>query len=219
MFKISPITTFSPTNLGVSFPSNFFIDSTSIKVAIANTEINNFFSYLTYNNIQALISNASAVNQIWINSYPTFTVSGTSVYMNNITSQVSKSKWTYLFVSGIRNPSSYQYANFKVAYYLISNGFQALQWVYQFPLTYYLSPPPQYISINKVTVTDFDLLYPANYTFNFSAATGNIGIAGKNLSYIIVIPTFYKSTLWANSAPVCSFAQLSRTSSCYSYQG
>lgn len=139
--------------------------------------------------------------------------------MTNISAQVSTSKWSYLFVSGIHNPSSYQYANFTVAYYLISNGFQALQWAYQFPLTYYISPPPQYIAINKVTVSDFDLLNPSDYTFAFTAAAGSIGISGKNLSYIIVIPTFYRSTLWANSAPVCKFSQLNTTSSCYSYQG
>lgn len=205
--------------MGVTFPSNFYIDSTQIQVAIAITQIDNFFTYLTYNNIQALISNASAVNNIWISSYPTFTAADTSIYLTNITAQVSTIKWIYLFVSGIHNPSAYKYANFTVAYYLISNGFQALQWVYQYPLTYYISPPPQYIAISKVAVTDYDLLYPANYTFTFSATSGNIGIAGKNLSYIIVIPTFYKSTLWANTAPVCTFAQLNRASSCYSYQG
>jgi hypothetical protein len=68
-----------------------------------------------------------------------------------------------------------------------------------------------------VSVTDFDLLYPANYTFNISCANP-IGISGKNLSYIIVIPTFYKNTLWANTAPVCKFSVLNTTSSCYSYQ-
>ncbi len=206
VFKIAPITSFTPTNLGVTFPSNFYVDGTKLKVAIANTAISNFFSFLTYNNIQALISNASAINRIWISSYPTFTTSASSLYLNNITNQVSSTQWTYLFVTGIQNPSSYQYANFTLAYYLISNGFQALQWLYQYPLTYYISPPPQYISINKVTVTDFDILYPANYTFNFSTTTGNVAIAGRNLSYIIVIPTFYKSTLWANTAPICKFA-------------
>lgn len=182
------------------------MNRTQLKVAIANTAISNFFSFLSYNNIQALISNASAINGIWINSYPTFTTTDSSLYLTNISSQVSLTQWTYLFVSGIQNPSSYQYANFTLAYYLISNGFQALQWVYQYPLTYYISPPPQYISIKKVIVSDFDILYPANYTFNFSTTSGNVAIAGKNLSYIIVIPTFYKSTLWANAAPVCSFA-------------
>ena len=218
VFKISPVSGFSPTNLGITFPSNFYIDSSTMTVAIANTKLSNFFSILTYNNIQALVSNTSAVRGIRVSSYPTFSVSGTSVYMTNITAQVSSTNWSYVFISGVHNPSSYVYANFTVAYYLISSGFQSLQWVYQYPLTYYISSPPEYIAIDNVTVSDYDLLYPANYTFTFSATSKNIGMAGKNLSYIIVIPTFYKSTLWANTAPICKFEQLSNTSSCSSYQ-
>ena len=38
------------------------------------------------------------------------------------------------------------------------------------------------------------------------------------LSYIVVIPTFYKTILWANSAPVCRFAELNTSSSCESFQ-
>lgn len=220
IFKISPISTFTPSNLGISFPNNFYIDSTKLKVSITNTPTNNFFSMLNYNNIQALVNNVSAVGGVSISSYPTFTVTDTSVYLTSITGQVSSSKWTYVFISGIQNPSAYVYANFTVAYYLISNGFQALQWVFQNPLTYYISSPPKYLSINTVNVSDLDILYPANYTFVFSGANGsNIAIANKNLSYIIVIPTFYKDTLWANTPPVCQFSQLNHTSSCYSYQG
>lgn len=179
-----------------------------MSIAIANTPINNFFSQLTYNNVQALINNVSSVQGVSISSFPSFSVTDPSVYINNITGQLSSTQWTYVFVSGMKNPSAYVNSNFTIAYYLISNGFQALQWVYQFPLTYYISSPPQYISINNITVNDYDLLYPATYTFSFSGSnsTTNIGIANKNLSYIIVIPTFYSSTLWANTAPICKFA-------------
>lgn len=217
VFKIAPISTFSPSNLGISFPSNFYIDSSKITVCILNHAQNNIFSLLTYNNIQSLISNASKIAGVSISSYPTFQVVGTSVYLVNISGQVSSSLWTYVFVSNIQNPSAYVYANFTVAYYLISNGFQALQWVFRNPLTYYISSPPQYISIDSVAVSDYDLLYPANYTFNISG-TNPIAISGMNLSYIIVIPTFYKNILWANTPPVCKFNVLSVSSSCYSYQ-
>jgi hypothetical protein len=219
VFKIAPISTFSPSNLGIIFPSNFNIDPTTLTVAIANTAISTFFSNLNYTNVQGLVNNASSVASVSISSYPTFSVSSTSVFLLSITGQVSNSSWTYVFISGIKNPSAYVYANFTVAYYLISNGYQALQWLYQNPLTYYISAPPQYISISNVSVSDYDLLYPASYTFSFSNSAGNnIAIINKTLSYIIVIPTFYKSTLWANSQPVCKFAQLTNASSCYSYQ-
>lgn len=219
IFKVSPVSGFTPSNMGITFPTNFYLDSTKLTVAIVNTQISNFFSYLTYNNIQALISNSSSIAGVWIGSYPSFTVSQPTLFMSNITKQVSSSQWSYVFVSGIHNPSEYIESSFTVAYYLISNGFQALQWVYNYPLTYYISPPPQYVSITSVKVTDYDLLYPANYTFVFSATNTNIAIAGKNLSYILVIPTFYKSTLWANTNPICKFDELPTASSCYSYQG
>ncbi len=126
--------------------------------------------------------------------------------MKDIGNQVSSTLWTYVFVSNIQNPSAYVYSNFTVDYYLISSGFQALQWVYQYPLTYYISSPPSFLSITNITVSDYDLLFPARYTFKFSANDGGfIGIAGKALSYVIVIPSSYKSTLWANSAPICKF--------------
>jgi hypothetical protein len=81
-----------------------------------------------------------------------------------------------------------------------------LEWVLQAPLTYFISNPPQYLSINSITVSDHDLLYPAVYTFSFSGANGNfIAIAGKRLSYIIVIPIFYKNTVWANGEFTCKF--------------
>jgi hypothetical protein len=219
IFKISPVSGFTPSNLGITFPSNFYLDSTKLTIAVANTKLSNFFSYLTYNNIQALMANSSAVANTRVNSYPTFTVSGSSAYLTNITNQVSTSEWSYVFVSGVYNPSVYVYANFTVAYYLIASGFQSLQWVYQYPLTYYISPPPEYIAIDSVAVTDYDLVYPANYTFTFSSSSANIAQAGKNLSYIVVIPSSYKSVLWANTAPVCKFAELTTTSSCYTYQG
>jgi hypothetical protein len=63
------------------------------------------------------------------------------------------------------------------------------------------------------------LLYPSVYTFTFSANDGNkVAIANKRLSYVIVMPSFYKSTLWANTDPVCKFDNLATNSTCYSYE-
>lgn len=96
--------------------------------------------------------------------------------------------------------------NFTLTYYIDSVTYRTLQWFYQSPLAYFISPPPLYLSIDTVSVSDYDLLYPSVYTFKFSAATGNnIAVAGKRYSYIIVIPTFYKSTAWANGQLVCKF--------------
>lgn len=67
-------------------------------------------------------------------------------------------------------------------------------------------------------MSDYDLLYPATYTFNLSGDGNNIGIAGETLSFVVVLPNFYRSTVWANTAPTCKFAQLSQASSCESYE-
>lgn len=96
--------------------------------------------------------------------------------------------------------------NFTIAYYIESITSRTLQWVLQAPLTYYISSPPQYLAINSVKVSDYDLLYPSVYNFTISGANGNfIAIAGKKLSYIIVIPSFYKNTVWANGQITCKF--------------
>jgi len=107
IFKISPVSGFTPSNLGITFPSNFYLDSSKLTIAMASTKLSNFFSYLTYNNIQALISNSSSVANTRISSYPRFTVSGTSAYLTSITNQVSATEWSYVFVSGVYNPSAY----------------------------------------------------------------------------------------------------------------
>ena len=207
IFKLAPISSFTPTNLGITFPTNFYIDPSKVSISLFTTRINNLFSLLNYNNIQGLINNSTAVGSVRVKSYPKFSVSGTSIYITNVTSQVNTTEWTYIFVSNIQNPSAYYFSNFTVAYYLISQGFQSLQWAYQNPLTYYISSPPSFISINKVRVSDFDILFPSVYTFNISSSGGKfIGVDNKTLSYIIIIPTFYKNTLWANTAPVCKFA-------------
>ena len=68
IFKIAPMSNFTPTNLGISFPSNFNIDSASVNVAIFNNAKNNIFSLLTYNNIQALINNVTTIAGAQISS-------------------------------------------------------------------------------------------------------------------------------------------------------
>ena len=68
-------------------------------------------------------------------------------------------------------------------------------------------------------MSDYDILYPSRYTFTFSSnGTNKVATAGKTLSYVIVMPAFYKSTLWANTDPVCKFANLASNSVCYSYE-
>jgi hypothetical protein len=89
IFKIAPISTFSPSNLGITFPNNFYLDSSKLKVSIANTAVNNFFAQLSYNNIQALVNNVSSVGGVKVSSYPTFTATETALYLTNITGQVS----------------------------------------------------------------------------------------------------------------------------------
>ena len=166
---------FTPANLGVTFPTNFNIDPEKVSISIALTTKNRLFKSLDYNSIQSLVSNVSEVDGVRISSYPTFTVDGQTILMTGIASQVDRKNWTYLFVSNVQNPSSYQRADFTIAYYLISNGFSALEWEFQAPLTYQISPAPKFISINSVVVSDLDVAYPARYSFTFSSTDSYVG--------------------------------------------
>ncbi len=151
--------------------------------------------------------------------YPTFEVIGNTIYVKNITNQLSSSLWTYMLIRGVKNPSKYEMANFTITYYIQTVEYKSLKWNYNYPLNYFISPPPNYLSIEKIQVSDYDLLYPSKYTFTFSSNGSNkVALAGKTLSYVIVMPAFYKSTLWANTAPVCKFDNLASNSTCYSYE-
>lgn len=183
------------------------------------TDVSNLFEQLTYDNIQRLINNVSSVGSVSLKLYPTFEVVGNNIFITNITNKLNSSLWTYVLIRGIKNPSAYIASNFTIAYYIESVEYKALKWVYNYPLKYFISPPPNYLTIEKIEVSDYDLLYPSTYTFTFSSNDGNkVAIAGKKLSYVIVMPAFYKSTLWANTDPVCKFGNLATNSTCYSYE-
>ncbi len=82
VFKIAPMSSFSPTNLGITFPSNFYIDPTKLRVSIFLNARNNIFSILNYNNIQSLINNSTSIANSYISSYPSFTVPTTGPAAN-----------------------------------------------------------------------------------------------------------------------------------------
>lgn len=50
--------------------------------------------------------------------YPTFEVVGNTIYVKNITNQLSSSLWTYMLIRGVKNPSKYEMANFTITYYI-----------------------------------------------------------------------------------------------------
>lgn len=135
--------------------------------------------------------------------------------MTNITESLNSSEWTYIFIRGVKNPATYLYRDFIITYYKTTASSNVLNWYYEYPLTYYINNPPNFLSLDTVSVSDNDILYPSVYTFTFSGPLDTaITIPGKKVSIVIVIPTFYKSTLDANTAPVCKFAELSAASPC-----
>lgn len=74
IFRIAPISSFTPNNLGVEFPSNFYLKSSEISVGLTTSNNSILFSSLTYNNVQKLISNLSAVDGVTLKAYPTFKI-------------------------------------------------------------------------------------------------------------------------------------------------
>jgi len=69
--------------------------------------VSNLFEKLTYNNIQRLINNVSSVAGVSLKLYPTFEVVGNTIYIKNITNQLSPSLWTYILIRGVKNPSKF----------------------------------------------------------------------------------------------------------------
>lgn len=74
IFKIAPISTFSPNNLAIQFPSNFFLDEEELTIGFTTSENADLFDSLTYDNIQKVVNNVSAVNGVTLDIYPSFSV-------------------------------------------------------------------------------------------------------------------------------------------------
>jgi hypothetical protein len=118
VFKILPITSFSPDNLAIKFPKNFYLNQAELSIGMAITNVGNLFDSLTYNNIQILINNVSSVNGVSLNLFPTFSVLENTIYITNITGKLSSKLWSYILIRGIKNPSMYTSSNFTISYYI-----------------------------------------------------------------------------------------------------
>jgi hypothetical protein len=118
VFKIAPISSFDPANMGVTFPKNFFLSQADLIVGLACTSTNNLFDALNYDNIQKIINNISSVAGVSLTAYPTFSVLANSIYLSNISGVLNSSQWTYLFVRGVKNPSKFESLNFTISYYV-----------------------------------------------------------------------------------------------------
>lgn len=81
-------------------------------------------------------------------------------------------QWNYVLIRGIKNPSAFKSENFSISYYQTTTTTNVLNWFFKYPLTYYISSPPQFLSLSQVVVSDNDLLYPTNYTFVFQGQDG-----------------------------------------------
>ena len=150
IFKIAPVSSFIANNLGVTFPDNFFVSEDELTVGITTSRKSNLFDSLTYDNVQKIINNVSAVEGVSLKAYPTITTEGNSVFLANISASLATNEWTYVFIRGVKNPSEFENKNFTLTYYILSGTSKTLQWIFNAPLTYYISSPPNYLSINSV---------------------------------------------------------------------
>ena len=64
IFKIAPVSSSNANNLGVTFPDNFFVSEDELTVGITTSRKSNFFDSLTYDNVQKIIINVSAVEGV-----------------------------------------------------------------------------------------------------------------------------------------------------------
>ena len=97
--------------------------------------------------MQKIVNNISAVANTSLKAYPSFEVDFNNIFIKNISSYLMSTQWSYVFIRGIKNPSSYLPYNFTIAYYIDSIDYKTLQWIVQSPLSYKISSPPKYLSI------------------------------------------------------------------------
>ena len=90
-------------------------------IGITTSEKSNLFNSLTYDNVQIIINNVSAVDGISLKTYPTSQVDGNTVFLTNISSTLVSTEWTYFFIRGVKNPSEYEVKNFTLTYYQLTN--------------------------------------------------------------------------------------------------
>ena len=120
IFQLGPISTFTPSNLAIQFPDNFDIEEDSLLIGITTSKKSNLFNSLTYDNVQKLINNVSAVDSVSIKAYPDSTVDDNTIFMTNISETLVSNEWTYVFIRGVNNPSEYEAKDFIISYYLLT---------------------------------------------------------------------------------------------------
>lgn len=219
VFKMSRVSGMpNPDSLSIYFPSNFNSElGTNLKVGVVSTPSSNVFSGLNYVNIDQLLANKTNSLGVLLYSTPNFTVDAnnqllTFTGLNSLLS-MDTTDWIYFLVKGIQNPSMFVQQNFKLVYSEGQTTSRIADWQFIGPLVYYISPPPNFLAITSVSASDYDLLYPAVYTFVVASSGGiNVATAGQQLAIIITIPAFYSDTLWANSNMTCQLNGM--TSSC-----
>lgn len=218
VFKVSRITGMpNPDSLSIYFPSNFNSElGTSLKVGVVSTPNSHVFSRLNYVNIDQLLANKTNSLGVLLFTIANFTVDSnnrllTITGLNSLLS-MDTTDWIYFFVKGVQNPSQFIQQTFKLIFSEGQTTSRIADWSFKGPLVYYISPPPNFLAITSVSASDYDLLYPAVYTFVVSSSGGiNIASSGQELAIIITIPTFYSDTLWANNNMTCTLSGVTST--------
>lgn len=220
VFKVSRIAGMpNPDSLSIYFPSNFNSElGTNLKVGVVSTPSSNVFSGLNYVNIDQLLANKTNNLGLYLYSTPDFTVDSNNrlLTINGLNSLLSMdtTDWIYFMIKGIQNPSQFVQQTFKLIYSEGQTTSRIADWSFAGPLVYYISPPPNFLAITSVAASDYDLLYPAIYTFVVSSNGGiNVAVSGQQLAIIITIPAFYSDTLWANNNMTCQLNSVTSTCS------
>jgi len=107
IFKTSPISTFTAENLAITFPDNFFLIASELTIAIVLSTNSRLFSDLTYDVVQQVMANDFTIANTELKTYATFSVNENTVSMTNISSHLTTTDWTYVFIRGIKNPAMY----------------------------------------------------------------------------------------------------------------
>jgi hypothetical protein len=169
VFKVAPVGGMAmPDALSISFPSNFNSQlGSNIKVGIVTSSDANLFSKLNTLGIDQLLANKSSTIPLY--SLPSFTINSnlkvlTISGLNSLLS-TNSTNWIYYLIKGVQNPAQYVQQDFRLVYSEGQTTSKIADWLFTGPLVYYISPPPNFLSIVNKSASDYDLLFPAVYSF------------------------------------------------------
>jgi hypothetical protein len=98
------------------------------------------------------------------------------------------SLWTHFVLSNVLNPPAYDASDaFQVALQGGSQGAPATQWFFRQHLVYFVSPAPQFLTLDGIQTASGDIRTPTNYSLTLRSVSRSNFAALANLSLLVSV--------------------------------